>query len=106
MGWHHSPFTDRSYYWRQLKDMKGSLDVTDLDTAGFETYLKVCAICLARAHGRTGDAAKISGYIGKGKPLQKAMVKFALKYADQTEKDHEALVKAIASGAIRAEEGI
>ena len=106
LGWHQSSFTGHSYYWRQLKDIKGSLDVTDLDTAGFETYLKVCAVCLARAHGRTGDAAKISGYIGKGKALTRAMTKYALTYADQTEKDYKTLVKAIASGAIHAEEGI
>ncbi len=106
LGWHHSPFTDRSYYWRQLKDMKGSLDVSDLDSAGFETYLKVCAVCLARAHGRTGDAAMISSYIGRGNPLVEGMTNFAIRYADQTEKDHEALVKAIASGEIQALEGI
>ncbi len=106
LGWHKSALSGHSYYWRQLKDMKGSLDVADLDTAGFETYLKVCAVCLARAHGRTGDAAKISGYIGKGKPLVKSMVDFALAYADQTERDHRALVQAIESGQIKAETGI
>ena len=106
LGWHHSPFTGRNYYWRQLKDMKGSLDVSDLDSTGFETYLKVCAVCLARAHGRTGDAAKISGYIGRGNPLVEGMTNFAIRYADQTERDYEALLKAIASGEIQAEEGI
>ncbi len=106
LGWHQSALTGHSYYWRQLKDMKGSLNVGDLDTAGFETYLKVCAVCLARAHGRSGDAARISGYIGKGKPLVASMVDFALAYADQTEVDHRALVKAIESGQIKAETGI
>jgi uncharacterized protein (DUF2252 family) len=103
LGWHESSATGRHYYWRQLKDMKGSLDVADLDKAGFETYLKICATCLARAHARTGDAAAISGYIGKGKALSEAMADFALAYADQTEQDHRALDEAIKTGQIAAE---
>ncbi len=106
LGWHESRAADRKYYWRQLKDMKGSLDVAGLDEQGFETYLRVCAICLARAHARTGDAAGISGYLGKGKTFPKALAEFAMTYADQTERDHQALVEAIASGRIQAESGI
>ena len=59
LGWHESQLTGHHYYWRQLKDMKGSLDVTDLDKGGFETYLSVCAVRLARAHARTGDAEAV-----------------------------------------------
>jgi uncharacterized protein (DUF2252 family) len=106
LGWHESSISGRNYYWRQLKDMKGSLDVADLDEAGFETYLRVCAVCLARAHARTGDAASISGYIGKGKAFHKAMAKFAMAYADQTVRDHQALLEAIESGRVTAEAGI
>jgi hypothetical protein len=98
--------TGNHYYWRQLKDMKGSLNVADLDKAGFETYLRVCAFCLARVHARTGDAASISGYIGKGKALAKAFAKFAVAYADQTESDHRVLLEAIESGRVAAEMGI
>lgn len=71
---------------------KGSLDVTGLDKVGFKTYLQVCADCLARAHARTGDAAAIAD--------------FAVAFADQTERDHKALVEAIESGRIVAETGI
>jgi len=106
LGWHQSSISDTHFYWRQLKDMKGSLDVTALDEAGFETYLRFCAACLARAHARTGDAAAISGYIGKGKTLAKSIADFAAAYADQTEHDHQALVKAIESGRVSAEIGI
>jgi uncharacterized protein (DUF2252 family) len=98
LGWHESNITGRHYYWRQLKDMKGSLDIADLDKGGFETYLRVCAVCLARAHARTGDAASISGYGGKAN--------FAVAYADQTERDYQALLEAIESGRIVAETGI
>jgi uncharacterized protein (DUF2252 family) len=106
LGWHKGAITGTHYYWRQLKDMKGSLDVTGLDEAGFETYLQVCAACLARAHARTGDAAAIAGYIGKGKTMAKAIDDFADAYADQTEQDHQALVEAIESGRVAAETGI
>ena len=106
LGWHQSSMTGTHYYWRQLKDMKGSLEVDDLDKEGFETYLKVCAVCLGRAHARTGDAAGISGYIGKGDVFGEAMADFAVAYADQTERDHQALVEAIESGRIVAETGI
>ncbi|MCP4166219.1 MAG: DUF2252 domain-containing protein [Chloroflexi bacterium] len=106
LGWHKGAITGTHYYWRQLKDMKGSLNVTGLDKNGFETYLQVCASCLARAHARTGDAAAIAGYIGEGKTLAKAIANFADAYADQTEQDHQALVEAIESGRVTAETGI
>jgi hypothetical protein len=98
--------TGTQYYWRQLKDMKGSVDVATLDEAGLETYLAVCSACLARAHARTGDAAGIAGYVGKKNALDKAIADFAVAYADQTERDHQALVEAVASGRIAAETGI
>ena len=106
LGWHQGVITGVHYYWRQLKDMKGSLNVTGLDKQGFDTYLRVCAFCLARAHARTGDAAAISGYIGKGKTLAEAIADFATAYAVQTEQDHGALVEAIESGRVTAETGI
>jgi uncharacterized protein (DUF2252 family) len=106
LGWHQGAHTGAHYYWRQLKDMKSSLDVSGLDKKGFETYVRVCATCLARAHARTGDAAAISGYIGKGKTLAQAIADFSVAYADQTDQDHQALVEAIASGRVTAELGI
>jgi len=106
LGWHKSAFSERDFYWRQLKDMKGSIDVTDLDESGFKTYVAVCAICLARAHGRTGDAAAISGYLGKSDLIDKAMTDFALAYADQTERDYKLLEQAVKSGRIIAEKGV
>jgi uncharacterized protein (DUF2252 family) len=106
LGWHQGSITDVHYYWRQLKDMKGSVDVSTLDDDGLKTYVAVCAVCLARAHARAGDAAAISGYVGKGKSLGKAIANFAVAYADQTERDHQALVEAVASGRLTAETGV
>jgi uncharacterized protein (DUF2252 family) len=106
LGWNQGALTDTQYYWRQLKDMKGSVDIAALDEAGLGTYLAICSICLARAHARIGDAAAIAGYLGKNKVFDKAMVDFATAYADQTERDHQALVEAVKSGKIAAETGI
>jgi uncharacterized protein (DUF2252 family) len=106
LGWHHSEGISIDLYWRQLKDMKASFDLANLDASGLETYLKVCGLCLARAHARTGDAAAISGYLGSGDVFDKAIRDFAVAYADQTENDHQALVEAVDSGRIIVQTGI
>ncbi len=106
LGWIEDPRTGIQYYWRQLKDMKSSFDLNSLEEPGLETYLKVCSVCLARAHARTGDAACISGYIGKSDVFCEAITDFAVAYADQTERDYQALKEAVKSGRITAEKGI
>lgn len=106
LGWIEDPKTGIQYYWRQLKDMKGSFDLNSLDEAGLETYLRVCSVCLARAHARTGDAATISGYIGKSDVCSEAIADFAVAYANQTERDYQALKEAVNSGRILAEKGV
>jgi uncharacterized protein (DUF2252 family) len=95
--------TGIQYYWRQFKDMKGSFDLDFLDKDSLETYLMVCSVCLARAHARTGNAAFISGYIGKSDAFCEAVTDFAVAYADQTERDYLALKAAVKSGHIEAE---
>jgi uncharacterized protein (DUF2252 family) len=106
LGWHTSMFTDRDFYWRQLKDMKGSADVASMDKSSLETYLGVCSVCLARAHARTGNEVSISSYLGKNDRFANAIADFAVAYADQTERDYQALVEAVKSGRISAETGI
>ena len=64
-------------------------------------YCSLCAWALALSHAKSGDAAKISGYAGNGDELGDAMVRFAVEYADQTEKDHQALKAAAKSGRIK-----
>jgi hypothetical protein len=105
LGWNRG-LSGTQYYWRQLKDMKGSFDVTRLKAKGLATYLGLCGVCLARAHARTGDPAAISGYLGSGDVFDQAISNFALSYADQTELDHQALVDAVNKGQIVAETGI
>ena len=103
LGWSQGARTGLDYYWRQLKDMKGSADVSALDESGLQAYLAVCSWCLARAHARTGDAAAIRGYLGSSDTFAKAIADFSVAYADQTERDYEALVKAVKDGKIAAE---
>jgi uncharacterized protein (DUF2252 family) len=105
LGWNRG-LTGTQYYWRQLKDMKGSFDVTRLNAKGLGTYLGLCGVCLARAHARTGDPMAISGYLGSGDVFDNAISNFALVYADRTERDHRALVDAVESGRIVAEVGV
>jgi len=106
LGWHTSKLSGRNFYWRQLKDMKGSAEVSEMDYDSMRTYLRACAVCLARAHARTGNGANISGYIGTSDSFPKAIGDFATAYADQTERDYQELVEAVESGRIAAETGI
>ncbi len=106
LGWARSKFTGRDFYWRQLKDMKGSVDVAMMDEAGLRTYVGACSWCLARGHARTDYRIKISGCLGSKDTFAEAIADFAEAYADQTEQDHEKLVEAVKSGRIAAEPGI
>jgi uncharacterized protein (DUF2252 family) len=106
LGWHSGKYSGSDYYWRQLKDMKGSVNVAKLDEEGLKTYIELCALCLARAHARTGDASAIAGYLGKGQSFDTAVASFAMTYADQTEHDYQLLVEAVDAGRIVAARGI
>jgi uncharacterized protein (DUF2252 family) len=106
LGWHSSEFSGTDYYWRQLKDMKGSVNVAKANEDSLQTYLELCGLCLARAHARTGDPSAIAGYLGKGNSFDKAVANFAMTYADQTERDYQLLVEAVDSGQIVVAKGI
>jgi hypothetical protein len=82
--------------------MKMTINVEDMPKEEWIEYLELCGWTLARAHARTGDAAQIAGYLGNSDALDKAMVKFAFAYADQTQHDHEVFVQATRSGRIKA----
>jgi uncharacterized protein (DUF2252 family) len=104
LGW--STFEDRDYYARQLRDMKFSLDVEAMNLAGLTRYVQFCAATLARAHARSSDPAKISGYIGKTHVFDQSIALFAKVYADQAERDYTALLDAIKSGRVQAKTGM
>jgi len=88
------------YYIRQLRDMKGGfkLEPGKFQVANLPDYCALCGWALALAHAKSGDAAMLSGYVGKGNALARAMVTFAAAYADQNEQDYEYLMKAAGEG--------
>nr|WP_301295500.1 DUF2252 domain-containing protein [Pseudomonas nitroreducens] len=100
LGWMRSP-GGRDYFVRQLRDMKLSVPVERISATQLERYADICGLTLARAHAKSGDAATISGYLGKGDAFDEAMGDFALLYADQTERDHGVLVKAVRAGRVK-----
>lgn len=105
LGWAHDPVEGFDYYWRQLQDMKGSPDLMRMGARAYLAYAALCGWVLARAHARSGDAAAIAGYLGTGAFFDRALTSFARAYADQTERDHAALLEAIRSGRVKAEQG-
>ncbi|MBF9068865.1 DUF2252 domain-containing protein [Streptacidiphilus fuscans] len=101
LGWATGP-GGRHFYWRQLRDMKGSVEIGKLTASELARYGEVCGRTLARAHARSGDRAAIAGYLGHGNAFDRAIAEWALSYADQTAADHAALLAAVADGRITA----
>ncbi|AYF77375.1 DUF2252 domain-containing protein [Nocardia yunnanensis] len=104
LGWATGP-DGLHYYWRQLRDMKGSMVIDEMSAAQLKQYATLCGHTLARGHARSGDRVAIAAYLGSGDVFDKAMGEFALAYADQTAADYESLLAAIESGRIVAEGG-
>jgi len=92
----------RHYYVRQLRDVKIKFAVETFGTAEMTLFAQWCGWSLALSHARSGDAAMISGYLGKSDAFDKALAVFSVAYADQNEKDHAALKRAIQDGKIEA----
>jgi uncharacterized protein (DUF2252 family) len=90
------------FFGRQLRDMKFSVPVEGVSAVQAKLYAGICGTVLARAHAKSGDAAKISGYLGKSDTFDQAIGEFSLAYADQTVRDHAALVAAVKAGRIKA----
>ncbi|MFJ3216686.1 DUF2252 domain-containing protein [Kitasatospora sp. NPDC086801] len=105
LGWTTGP-AGRHFYGRQLRDMKGSIEVADLAPSGLRAYADLCGRTLARAHARTGDRLAIAGYLGTADAFADAIADFSVQYADQTALDHAELVAAIDAGRITATRGV
>jgi uncharacterized protein (DUF2252 family) len=93
----------RHLFFRQLRDIKISIKVEIFEKPEMMHYADWCGQALALSHARSGDAALLSGYLGKSDAFDQAIADFSLSYADQNEKDHGAFKKAIKSGKIPAE---
>jgi uncharacterized protein (DUF2252 family) len=105
LGWHVGT-SGAHYYWRQFKDMKGSVEIEGADISGLRRYARLCGWTLARAHARAGDPATLAGYLGKGDNLDRAIADFSVAYADQNERDFDSFRAAIDDGRIAAHEGM
>ena len=104
LGWTRGP-GGRDFYFRQLWDMKGSVDITTLKPPGLGFYGGQCARTLARAHARSGDSIAIAAYLGTSDTFDGAIADFSEAYADQNALDHAAFVKAITDGRIESAPG-
>jgi uncharacterized protein (DUF2252 family) len=106
LGWTQGVDVNRHFYWRQLRDMKGSVMVESMAPFGLTWYAGICGWTLARAHARSGDPVAISEYLGDGDPFDRAITDFSERYADQNERDFHKFVEAVQSGRLQAHEGV
>ncbi|HUD61098.1 MAG TPA: DUF2252 domain-containing protein [Acetobacteraceae bacterium] len=102
LGWTQEHGSDQHCYVRQLKDSRLASIGAELTVAAMPYYATLCGGTLARAHARSGDAARIAGYMGAGGAFDAAIADFAMSYAKQVTSDWRLFVEAIKSGAIEA----
>ncbi|MDP1878326.1 MAG: DUF2252 domain-containing protein [Actinomycetota bacterium] len=103
LGWLDAP-GGRSFYVRQLRDMKWSPEPASLTARSLPKYARLCGHTLARGHARSGDAVALAAYLGKGRAFDKAVAAFSAAYADQVEADFDTFTAALADGTIVAHE--
>jgi len=110
LGWLHVDTgldgKPRDFYARQLKDWKGSAEIEQMVPKAMAAYGKLCGWTLARAHARSGDRIAIAAYLGNSDSFDRAIVEFSKAYADQNDRDFQALSTAVSSGKVRAETGL
>jgi uncharacterized protein (DUF2252 family) len=94
------------YYVRQLKDWKASAEIEQMDPKAMARYGTLCGWTLARAHARSGDRVAIASYLGNGDSFDRALVEFSKAYADQNDRDYQALSAAVDAGTIDAQAGL
>ena len=109
LGWQRVTGFDgqvRDFYLRQLRDWKGSADVDTMLASGMTAYARMCGATLARAHARSGDRIAVAAYLGSSDAFDRAIADFSVAYADQNERDYQALVDAVNSGRLAAQTGL
>jgi len=106
LGWTKGIDVRRHFYWRQLRDMKGSALVELMAPVTLTHYARMCGWTLARAHARSGDPVAMAEYLGPDDAFDRSITDFSARYADQNDRDYEEFVKAIRSGRLEAVEGV
>jgi uncharacterized protein (DUF2252 family) len=102
LGWSANAATGRHYYFRQLRDMKGSAVVEAMSPTVMTLYAQICGRTLARAHARSGDPVSLDAYVGGSGDFERAVTEFAVRYAHQNQRDYEAFLAAIDAGRLEA----
>jgi uncharacterized protein (DUF2252 family) len=110
LGWLHVDSgldeKPRGFYGRQLKDWKGSAEIEQMVPRGMATYGTLCGWTLARAHARSGDRIAIASLLGNSDRFDRAILEFSKAYAEQHERDYNALAEAVKSGRVVAQSGV
>ncbi len=106
LSWTKGLDVTRHFYWRQLRDMKGSALVELMAPITLTYYAQICGWTLARAHARSGDPVAMASYLGVDDAFDRSITDFCERYTDQNEQDYEAFVKAVRSGRLEAVEGV
>ena len=100
LGWTQGP--KRHFFLRQLRDIKISIRVETFGAPEMDLYASWCGRALALSHARSGSSMLLSGYMGKSDTFDRAIADFSVAYADQNEKDHSALERAVRKGKVKA----
>jgi uncharacterized protein (DUF2252 family) len=106
LGWTKGLDVRRNFYWRQLRDMKGSAIVEAMTPFALTFYARTCGWTLARAHARSGDPVATAEYLGDSAEFDNSITDFSERYADQNERDYQEFVAAIKAGRLEALEGV
>jgi len=102
LGWTEGTLEKHHYFVRQLRDIKISIRVETFGAREMDLYATWCGRALALAHAREGSSRALSGYMGKSDAFDQALAEFSVAYADQNERDHADLKKAVRSGHVKA----
>jgi len=106
LGWTRGVDVNRHFYWRQLRDMTGSIDTDGATPFGLTLYARMCGWTMARAHARSGDPVAIAAYLGSSEAFDKSITDFSHRYADQNERDYDEFAATIKDGQLEAVEGV
>lgn len=92
---------EKHFHVRQLRDMKISVDLADMDDAYFYEYAESCGLALAHAHAKAGNADVLMGYLGEGSTILEVLQQYATQYAERNLKDYQQFMDAVADAKIQ-----
>ena len=89
------------FHVRQLRDMKISVDLTDMDDEYFHEYAESCGLALAHAHAKAGNADVLMGYLGEGNTMVEVLQEYATQSMERNLNDYQHFMNEIADGRIQ-----